>query len=71
MLNGGSRGRNGLNRDRPDATLSAVTSQAAYVLRENTGTSGVVQTAQATVAALATHDIPHLIVGGIAVQEHG
>jgi hypothetical protein len=48
-----------------------VTSQAAYVLRENTGTSGVVQTAQATVAALATHDIPHLIVGGIAVQEHG
>jgi hypothetical protein len=48
-----------------------VTNQAAYVLRENTGTSGVVQTAQAAVAALAAHDIPHLIVGGVAVQEHG
>ena len=41
------------------------------MLRENTGTSGVVQTARAAVAALAAHDIPHLIVGGIAVQEHG
>ena len=48
-----------------------MTDQAAYVLRENTGTSGVVQTAQAAVAVLAAHDIPHLIVGGIAVQEHG
>ena len=45
--------------------------QAAYVLRENTGTSGVVQTAQTAVATLADHDIPHLIVGGVAVQEHG
>ncbi len=45
--------------------------QAAYVLRENTGTSGVVQTAQTAVATLAAHDIPHLIVGGVAVQEHG
>ena len=48
-----------------------MTSQAAYLLRENTRTSGVVQTAQAAAAALAAHDIPHLIVGGIAVQEHG
>jgi hypothetical protein len=48
-----------------------VTNRDAYVLRENTGTSGVVQTAQAAVTALADHDIPHLIVGGIAVQEHG
>jgi hypothetical protein len=48
-----------------------VTNQAAYVLRENTGTSGVVQTAQTAVATLAAHDIPHLIVGGVAVQEHG
>jgi len=48
-----------------------VTKQAAYVLRGNTGTSGVVRTAQAAVAALAAHDIPHLIVGGIAVQEYG
>jgi hypothetical protein len=53
------------------AILSGVTNQAAYVLRENTGTSGVVQTAQTAVATLAVHDIPHLIVGGVAVQEHG
>lgn len=43
----------------------------AYVLRENTGTTGVVRTAQAAVAKLADYDIPHLIVGGVAVQEHG
>jgi hypothetical protein len=60
-----------LNREGPGATLSSVTNQAAHVLRENTGTSGVVQSAQAAVAALAAHDIPHLIVGGVAVQEHG
>ena len=48
-----------------------MTNQAAYLLRENTGTSGVVQTAQTAVAILADHDIPHLIVGGLAVQEHG
>jgi hypothetical protein len=53
------------------ATFSDVTNRAAYVLRENTGTSGVVQTAQAAVSTLAAHAIPHLIVGGIAVQEHG
>jgi len=44
---------------------------AAYILRENTGTSGVVESARAAVALLAEHDIPHLIVGGLAVQEHG
>jgi hypothetical protein len=60
-----------LNREAPNATFSGVTNQAAYVLRENTGTSGVVQTAQTAVATLAAHDIPHLIVGGVAVQEHG
>ena len=60
-----------MNRAKLGATLSVVTNQAAYVLRENTGTSGVVQTAQAAVATLAAHDIPHLIVGGVAVQEHG
>ena len=48
-----------------------MTSQAAYLLRENTGTLGILQTARAAVATLAIHDIPHLIVGGIAVQEHG
>jgi hypothetical protein len=29
------------------------------------------QTARTAAAVLAQHDIPHLIVGGIAVQEHG
>lgn len=48
-----------------------VTNPDAYVLRENTGTSGVVETARAVAAVLADHDIPHLIVGGVAVQEHG
>jgi hypothetical protein len=48
-----------------------VTKSAAYILRENTGTSGIVESARAAVAVLAEHDIPHLIVGGLAVQEHG
>jgi hypothetical protein len=48
-----------------------VTDQGAYILRENTGTSGVVNSAREAVAVLADHDIPHLIVGGLAVQEHG
>ena len=45
--------------------------QAAYILREATGTSGLVESARDAVAVLAEHDIPHLIVGGLAVQEHG
>ena len=48
-----------------------MTNQAAYILRENTGTSGLVDSARTAVSVLADHDIPHLIVGGIAVQEHG
>jgi hypothetical protein len=40
-------------------------------LRENTGTSGLVESARAAVALLAEHDIPHLIVGGFAVRAHG
>ncbi len=48
-----------------------MTNQNAYILRENTGTSGVVETARTAAAVLADHDIPHLIVGGVAVQEHG
>jgi hypothetical protein len=43
----------------------------AYILREGTGTSGVVETARLAAGRLADHLIPHLIVGGIAVQEHG
>jgi hypothetical protein len=48
-----------------------VTNEAAYILRENTGTSGLVESARAAIAILADRDIPHLIVGGLAVQEHG
>ena len=45
--------------------------QSAHILRENTGTSGLVASARDAIALLAEHDIPHLIVGGLAVQEHG
>jgi hypothetical protein len=46
-------------------------SEEAYFLREATGTSAVVETARAVAAVLALHDIPYLIAGGLAVQEHG
>lgn len=45
--------------------------KSAYIFRENTGTSGLVESARAAAALLGEHDIPHLIVGGLAVQEHG
>lgn len=45
--------------------------QDAYILRENTGTSGLITSARDAVHVLAEHDIAHLIVGGLAVQEHG
>lgn len=51
--------------------IATMTDENAYVLRENTGTSGLEQTARAAVATLAQYDIPHLVVGGLAVQEHG
>jgi hypothetical protein len=41
------------------------------VLRENTGTSEVALSAQEAVTILADYDIPHLVVGGMALQEHG
>lgn len=57
---------------RPRLCESAhVTNSAACLLRENTGTSGLVESALAAVEVLADHDIPHWIVGGLAVQEHG
>jgi hypothetical protein len=49
----------------------SVTDYDAYILRENTGTNGLEQTARAVAETLAHYDIPHLIVGGLAVQEHG
>ena len=50
---------------------SIVFSRGAYVLRENTGTTGVELTARTAVEILAHWNVPHLIVGGLAVQEHG
>ncbi|HZV35194.1 MAG TPA: hypothetical protein VFB72_11530, partial [Verrucomicrobiae bacterium] len=48
-----------------------MTDQDAYLLRENTGTTGLEQTARKAAETLAHFDVPHLIVGGFAVQEHG
>lgn len=45
--------------------------QGAYILRENTGTSGLERTLRDAVSVLADHQIPHLVAGGLAVQEHG
>ena len=43
-----------------------MTDREAYLLRENTGTTGLELTARAAAEALAHFDIPHLIVGGLA-----
>ena len=48
-----------------------MTNSEAYILREATGTSGVLESARTAAATLAHYDIPHLVVGGMAVQEHG
>jgi hypothetical protein len=53
------------------AELVLMIDQDAYMLREATGTSGVLEAARTAAGRLADHLIPHLIVGGIAVQEHG
>ena len=45
--------------------------KGAYILRETTGTSGLDQTLRDAVWILAHHLVPHLVVGGLAVQEHG
>jgi hypothetical protein len=73
---GHERGRRsgGLKRiERNVGTCDAafVLSRGAYLLRENTGTTGVELTARTAVEVLAYWDIPHLIAGGLAVQEHG
>ena len=43
----------------------------AYILREHTGTSSLEQTLRSAVEILARHEVPHWVVGGLAVQEHG
>jgi len=43
----------------------------AYALREKTGTSELDQTVRDAVEILTRHLVPHLIAGGLAVQEYG
>ena len=43
----------------------------AFTLREMTGTSGLEASLRRAVEVLAHWDIPHLVAGGVAVQEHG
>jgi hypothetical protein len=61
----------GIEADRTLCESARVDNQSACILREATGTSGIVKTARMVAATLADHDIPHLVVGGLAVQEHG
>ena len=51
--------------------VDSVQRTGAYILRETTGTSGVEQSLRSAVEILARHETPHLVVGGLAVQEHG
>lgn len=60
-----------IERCRPPWHLPIVFNRGAYALRENTGTTGVELTVRTAVEILAHWDIPHLVVGGLAVQEHG
>jgi hypothetical protein len=53
------------------AKLGSMIDQDAFMLREATGTSGVLEAARTAAVRLADHLIPHLVVGGIAVQEYG
>lgn len=45
--------------------------RGAYHLRETTGTSGLGQTLRDAIAILSHHQVPHLVAGGMAVQEYG
>jgi hypothetical protein len=46
-------------------------SEGAQHLREVTGTYGMELTVRSAVEILSRFEIPHLIAGGLAVQEHG
>ncbi len=52
-------------------TLMWMDNVNAYALRETTRTTTLDETLRAAVGMLAEHGIPHLIAGGLAVQEHG
>ena len=43
----------------------------AHILRETTETTYLKDTVRSAVSTPANHDIPHLIVGGLAVLEYG
>ena len=60
-----------LNEEFMHARVFEMTDPSACLLRENTGTTGLEQTARTAVEVLAHWGISHLIVGGLAVQEHG
>ncbi len=51
--------------------LTPMRTTGAFLLRENTGTAGVEQSLRDAVLVLAHHGVPHFVVGGLAVQEHG
>jgi hypothetical protein len=60
-----------LNHIAIGAKLTQMNEPSASLLRENTGTTGLAQTARTAAETLAHYGIPHLIIGGLAVQEHG
>ena len=51
--------------------IQSVSNSGAYLLRETTGTNHVAETLRRAVELLAHWDVPHYVVGGLAVQEHG
>jgi len=53
------------------AATETMTDHGAFCLREDTGTSSLEQTARSVAEVLCHHGIAHLIVGGLALQEHG
>ena len=68
----------GMSRDVNDAPPASVSygtvsfgDREAWLLRENTDEHRLVKVARKVAEVLAHWDIPHLIVGGLAVQEHG
>jgi hypothetical protein len=77
MSNAGTRARlfvdvvNGLGVSLPAVLHTTVSNPGAYILRETTGTNHVAETLRRAVECLAHWDIPHWVVGGLAVQEHG
>jgi hypothetical protein len=60
-----------LNLSDKRGIVPAMIHEDALLLREATGTSAVVEAARSLAATLAHFEIAHLIVGGLAVQEHG